>query len=404
MLSGPKASLTRRTVPALAGLVYDAGMHDFDAFHRSILPGRCVTELGKAAARDVAGVPPVAFRLSDGRAYRVAEVAGTIAVTAGDDAPIVVELDPSAWADFVSERATAAGLRHGGRISFVHGTPADLERWEPALRALYNDRRLLDPRRMRLDLDLARRFTLDDPPAELGGFLDDAGFLHVRGVFSREEIARLGTLVEHERLAASPDDGTSWWARRGDGTQVCCRLIYLGLRVPEIARLGDDPRLRTLAALASEPLRAALDRADGQSAVLKHADVVDGLSDLPWHRDCGLGGHPITCPTLNAGIQLDAATAASGRLLFVPGSHRGSLHRADVERGDVPIVAIDTEPGDVTLHFGDVLHAAPPPTSSDTARRALYVTFMPERAFETIPKGHGYNDIIRPHQAGRPTE
>ena len=37
-----------------------------------------------------------------------------------------------------------------------------------------------------------------------------------------------------------------------------------------------------------------------------------------------MGGHPIMCPAINIGIQLDAATLESGCLRFVPGSHRSS--------------------------------------------------------------------------------
>jgi ectoine hydroxylase-related dioxygenase (phytanoyl-CoA dioxygenase family) len=142
-------------------------------------------------------------------------------------------------------------------------------------------------------------------------------------------------------------------------------------------------------------VRPALDRSDGHSVVLKNADVVTGLSDLPWHRDCGLGGHPVTCPTLNIGIQLDAARAASGRLHFLAGSHRGSVHRSMLAQPDLPIMAVDTEPGDVTVHIGDVLHAAPPPEGTGPGRRALYLTFMPPRAFDVIGPGASYNDVIR---------
>ena len=87
-----------------------------------------------------------------------------------------------------------------------------------------------------------------------------------------------------------------------------------------------------------------------------------------------------------------AATAATGRLEFVPGSHRGSCHRTKL--AGAPVVAVDTEPGDCTVHFGDVLHAAPPPSGDGPGRRALYLTFMPERAFDFIPAGKGYNDVI----------
>jgi len=382
---------------------------DFDSYHCDVLPGRCISDLGRAAARDVRGIPSIAFRLPDGRAYRLAAAHDVIVVDASDDASTVLELQGSAWSDFVHELATGAGLLYAGRVRFARGTAADLERWEPALRALYNRRPILDPRAVELRdgrgaaLDLSRTFTLADPPGDLGQFLGQAGFLHVRGVFTLGEVEALRRVVERHQAAARPGDGTSWWAQRRDGAEVLCRLIYLGLRAPEVAALSDDPRLRGLGALGNEPLVPALDRCDGHSVVLKNPDVVAGLSDLPWHRDCGLGGHPVTCPVINMGIQLDAATAASGRLLFVPGSAHGSVHRSALARPDVPVVAVDTEPGDVTVHYGDVLHAAPPPLGPGPGRRALYLTFMPKRAYDAIGPHQSYNDTIRAQQSGGPT-
>jgi Phytanoyl-CoA dioxygenase (PhyH) len=372
--------------------------------HRRDLPARLATAMGRAAARDVRGVPPIAFRLPDGRCLRFVPTAGGLDLDARDDAPTVVELDESAWRDFADEMATAAGLFYAGRVRFAAGGPAELERWEPALRALFSGRPILDPMRTALrdltgaPLDLGRAFTLDDPVDDLRHFLHETGFLRVRRVFDRHQIARLAAVVERFQAAARPGDGRSWWATREDGSSVLCRLIYLGLASPAIAALSDDPRIGRLAGLAGEPLRPALDRSDGHSVVIKNAGVVEGLSDLPWHRDCGLGGHPITCPTLNVGVQLDAASAASGRLSFIPGSWRGSCHRHDLARA--PAVAVDTEPGDCTVHFGDVMHAAPPPTGDGPGRRALYLTCMPARAYDAIPAGKSYNDVIRARQGG----
>jgi hypothetical protein len=374
---------------------------DFDACHRETLPARCVTSLGRLAAADVCGVPPIAFRLPDGRSYRFEERDGLVAISPGDDAPTVVALDLAAWADFATEMATGAGLLYAGRATFAGGGPVDLERWEPALRALLQERPFFDPASFRAcdpsgaPLDLGRRLTLADATSDMQTFLDVAGFLHVRGVFAAAEIEALRAEVVEQAERAAPDDGTSWWAVRRDGARVLCRLIYLGLRVPRIAALSDDARLLRLASLGPMPLRCALDRADGHSVVIKNADVTAGLSDLPWHRDCGLGGHPVTCPTLNVGIQLDAASAASGRLHFLPGSQRGSVHRATLERAGGAVRAIDTEPGDVTVHVGCVLHAAPPPEASGPGRRALYLSFMPARAFALIAPGASYNDAVR---------
>src|SRR5262245_32590263 len=122
-----------------------AVLPDFDEYHREILPARCVTPRGREAAADVCGVPAIAFRLPDGRAYRFEERDGTIRILPGADAPTVVAVSPDAWADFATEMASGAGLLHGGRASFVAGTPADLERWEPALRALFHGRPFFDP-------------------------------------------------------------------------------------------------------------------------------------------------------------------------------------------------------------------------------------------------------------------
>ena len=69
---------------------------DFDDYHRRVLPTRCVSEAGRAAARDVRGAPPIAFLLTDGRAYRLTPGADAIAVEPGAEAPTIVEIDPSA--------------------------------------------------------------------------------------------------------------------------------------------------------------------------------------------------------------------------------------------------------------------------------------------------------------------
>jgi ectoine hydroxylase-related dioxygenase (phytanoyl-CoA dioxygenase family) len=368
----------------------DAATLDFDEVHRRVLPERIASPLGVAASRDVRDVPPLAIRLTDGRAYRFGPSGDAIRIEPGDEAPVVVELDPAAWRDFVGEITTAPGLFYGGRLRFERGDYAALERWEPALRALFCGRPIFDPDRDARPAPGA--VTLDDSDAALRRALLDAGVVLVKRVLARDEVARLADLVAARQDAARPGDGRSWWATTRAGTQVLCRLVYLGLDVPEIAALNDDPRLRRLAALADEPLHPAIDRCDGHSLVIKNPDVVEGLSDLPWHRDCGLGGHPLLCPAINIGLQLDAATAASGRLHVVPGSQRFSCHRADL--GRAPSVAIDTEPGDCTVHLGDVMHAAPPPTGTGPGRRALYTGWMPARAYERIPAGKSYNDVI----------
>jgi len=138
-----------------------------------------------------------------------------------------------------------------------------------------------------------------------------------------------------------------------------------------------------------------LDCLDGISVVIKQPRATSGLADLPWHQDCGLGGHPVLCPSIGVGIQLDRASAETGQLHFLAGSHLGSSHQLrpdDVAR--LPVVAIDADPGDVTVHYGHVLHAAPPPTGDGPGRRAMYVTACRSETQAFIGVGKGYNDVL----------
>jgi hypothetical protein len=371
---------------------------DFDDFHRDELPKRIASGNGALAAPDLAGVGTLGFRVPDGSAYTYVPGADTVEIWSTDAAAdTLVELSREAFSDFANELRTCFGLLYAGMVTVSRGDFAWFERWEPALRALYHGRPILDLVRD-ASVDLRRSFTLDDRDDDLRDALEANGFLHVRGAFAADEIEALGSEVERGRRSATPDDGRSWWATQADGTQVCCRLIYMGEWSALVAELGDDARLRRLAALGSTGLEVERDCLDGQGVVIKNPDVTAGLSDLPWHRDCGLGGHPVLCPSVAIGIQLDRASAETGQLHFVAGSHRGSSH--PLRPGDEvsrPVVAIDAEAGDVTVHFGHVLHAAPPPTGEGPYRRAMYITFTRPETMAFVGPGNGYNDVLFEH-------
>jgi hypothetical protein len=173
-------------------------------------------------------------------------------------------------------------------------------------------------------------------------------------------------------------------------------------RSPRIAQLADDDRLTWIAALPDTELLPCVDRLDGVSVVIKNPDVVAGLSDLPWHRDCGVGGHRVLCPGLNVGVQLDHADAANGQLLYLAGSHHHAaqqLSGADLD--GLPVIAVETDPGDVTVHFGHTLHAGPPPGSPTAGRKALYFGYHTPETFDRIGPGQSYNDVLVARDAGR---
>jgi hypothetical protein len=118
-----------------------------------------------------------------------------------------------------------------------------------------------------------------------------------------------------------------------------------------------------------------------------------------WHTDCGLGGHQIMCPSVAIGVQLTGSTPETGCLEAVAGTHGRTCPPPDKgDLADLPYLSVPTEPGDVTVHIADVLHASPAPTG-EGGRRTLYVTYRPPHLFEHIGPGLAVNDLIRSRTA-----
>jgi phytanoyl-CoA dioxygenase PhyH len=385
------------------------GPIDFDEFHRVDLPGRLAERGPIFTDGDRRAVRPLAFRLDDGRSYTYEPTDDGITIVPGDDdATTVVQLSYEDWCSFAWELRTCFALFYAEALTFPRGHFGQLARWEPSLRVAFDGQRVydLDDAPPVLDeagrpLDLTRSFTLDDDDTALADFLHRAGFLHLRGVVADDELAALRADVTTAVDNARPDDKRSWWTMV-DGVDTCNRVNYINDQSPLVAGLGADARFRRIGALGGPDLRDAPDRLDGNGVVIKVPGATSGLADLPWHRDCGMGGHPVKCPMLNIGIQLDAATPGAGQLQVLAGSHRGTSRLPGPrETNGLPVVALTTEPGDVTVHFGHTLHAAPPPTDRAAAgRRALYLSFVTPLTFEMIGPGQGYNDVLFTRDAG----
>jgi hypothetical protein len=373
-------------------------------YHRDVLPAHLAGARGAAAAHDTAGIAPLTL-VVDGLPFTYASDGAAITVTpaADEGARAVVELSGPAWSDLVQLLRTVPSLALAGALTFSRGGFAHLSRWEPALRCLYAGIPIYDPTAADLDgVDLAHTFAFADIDADATGMaehLQRVGFLHVRGVFGSDEIAALNAEVDRLAAAAAPGDGRSWWATDADGDEVLCRLVYAGSGSERIAALPADDRLRRLVALSPHEYVTANDRMEGEAVLLKSAGELKGLANIPWHTDCGLGGHPIVCPSLAIGVQLTAASADAGRFEAVAGSHGQTCrYAADGDLTGLPVVGVDTEPGDVTLHYADVMHASPPPTGAG-GRRVLYLTWYNPAILDWIGPGRALNDLVRDRQA-----
>jgi hypothetical protein len=312
------------------------------------------------------------------------------------DGATAVRLEPTGWADLVGQVRTLVGLLLAGDLVIERGTFEQVADWAPALTYLHAG---IPPYRPdRADLggrDPGAVLTLQDSDAELAAQLQTMGFLHVRGVFTADEMAAANAEIDRLAALARPGDDESWWVTGEDGDEVLCRLVYATLRSEVLAALESDPRVARLGTLLDPALRVAPDRMEGSAVLLKVPGRTKGLSNIPWHQDCGMGGHAVFCPAVSIGIQLTGSSAATGNLHVVPGSHGQTLH-VDWQRRleGVPVVEVDTAPGDVTVHVQDVMHASPRPTGSG-GRRTMYVTHYPPSLWEHIGPGEAYNDLVR---------
>jgi hypothetical protein len=226
------------------------------------------------------------------------------------------------------------------------------------------------------DLDLARGFGPESDPAEQAHFLAEAGFLHLTGVFDEGEMAAISADMDAAAPTYAEGDGRSWWARTADGVDRLVRMQYFHERSEATTRLLGDERLQRLGSQFEDGHRLGKPGPNRNivEALVKPIGVVQGISDVPWHKDCSLGSHSYRCCSLTVGISVTGADAGSGQLGVVAGSHRALIQSAFVRKGlDLPQVELPTQTGDVTIHLSCALHMAHPPVTRE--RRVLYTDF-----------------------------
>ncbi|MAG31745.1 MAG: hypothetical protein CL908_12730 [Deltaproteobacteria bacterium] len=376
---------------------------DFDDFHRAELPQQLSQGRGALAADHAAKLGSLAFRLEgDGAAYTYIPRGGTIEVLQGDEeADTVVELSRESWEGLVHDLESPPGLLYGGLAKGRRGDAMRFVGWEACLRTLYTGRPIYDAAKIDLrdrdgsSLDPARSFVLDDDTDDMTHFLDTAGYILVRNVFYGKELETLREEAEQLRGRARLGDQQSWWGKDESGQSVLCRVLNAG-QMPKMGGLYADPRIQRIASLAGNDLQPSNpEETNGVTVLWKQPGVVEGLADLPWHRDCGMGGHALNCPCGVMSIFLWPASHEGGDLRFLPGSHRYAYPFADAADADLPgSVSVGSGGGDVSIHFGDVVHGAPPPAASEGPFRAsILIGYKPPTA-RHHRGGRHYNDIM----------
>jgi ectoine hydroxylase-related dioxygenase (phytanoyl-CoA dioxygenase family) len=383
----------------------------FDAFHRVELPARLADGNGALAHPAVEALGGLALSTSAGAfTYRATDT--SVEIVAGDDAAdTVIELGLDDWLGLVNDLDTAPGLFYSGRATATRGKPMRFVSWETGLRAMYHGLAPFDPETADLHaldgspLDVEATFPfaeVDDRADELRHFLRTAGYLVVRDVFDADEIAALVAEAAVLHDEATPGDGRSWWGRNTSGDEILCRVLDAN-RSEAFLRLAVDERIRRLADLAPERLveRDPAKR-DSVTVLWKVPDVTEGLADLPWHRDCGMGGHARNCPTIIVTVCLTEGTPEAGELRALPGSHRGGFPFVDGNDVAAPTgAALHVTAGDVSLHYSDVMHVSLPPTSTEGPHRiSALLAFVPPDGGHHRGERH-YNDVLLGSEDGQ---
>jgi hypothetical protein len=354
---------------------------DAVAFLDGELPARLAEhpDLALATAREL-DMQPFTFAVGN-RAWTVSIGADGFVYGPGDTGAARVDLDPDDVGRIVDDLATPMTLLSSARLHMPRGHIGNFLDWWVVLRAVVDGTRAHTAGSVTFTdvdgapLDLGRAFTPDDSDTEIARFLAQAGFLHLRGWCTADEMAAIDRDITAALPTYAPDDGRSWWARTADGTHRAVRLQGFEQHSPTLAALLADERFLRIGRLTDD---SYFTRGTAE-ALEKPIGVVEGISDLMWHKDCSLGMHSYRCSGLTVGISVTAADAESGQLAVVPGSHRAlvqpAFHRS---QWDLPVWELPTAVGDLTVHCSCTLHMSFPPVSRE--RRVLYTGFsLPPR-------------------------
>ncbi|MCU1352209.1 MAG: hypothetical protein JWM05_1418 [Acidimicrobiales bacterium] len=319
----------------------------------------------------------------DGDAWTLTAAEGRVTIAAGPATGAArLRLDREQLADLVSDQKTPMAWLANGTLDLAGGGLATVLDWWLLLRGAFDGVAPHQPGAIALrdgsgdPLDLRRSFRPDDDPAAMARQLAAVGYLHVAGVFTPEEMAEVSADMDRIAPTHRPGDGRSWWATLADGREQVVRMQRFDEQSAVVAALAADDRLQRFGRLTGDGHQWGT-QPDGNriEALFKPLGVAQGISDIPWHKDCSLGRHSYDCCSVTAGISVTGADDVSGQLRVVAGSHRALMWPApSIQPGvDLPVVDLATRTGDVTLHLSCTLHMAQAPTERE--RRVMYTTF-----------------------------
>jgi hypothetical protein len=314
-----------------------------DAEHLFRDLGARLHDTGGLAARGVQllDLPPLTFEVDGTAAHLVvADRALTLREGRAAEGPVIA-LDATACSELFQDLVSTFGLVMPGRVEVLRPRGDQFVAWEPALRAAIDGRAVYEPGSIQFhdrngdELDLRRSFRIDEPREDIGQFLAEAGYLHLEDMFTEAEMAAVSAELDLAMAEATQDDGASWWARTEDGWYPS-RILGFNLKSPTLQDLLESDRFTRIGTFTDDAMAQRSPReGDSAEGLLKKVGVIEGISDVSWHKDCSMGDV-----------------------------------RPDL---DLPRIPLPTKTGDVTVHCSCTLHMSRPPI--DLERRVSYTGF-----------------------------
>ena len=258
-------------------------------------------------------------------------------------------------------------------------------------------------------LPLGTRFRLREviTPVQ-AAFLDRHGFLVFDRVAAPDEVERIEQelkRIEAELLASGTRKVFGvpvWFGRDPDGQPWLQRMGFASVLSEWLGRFVRDARFEPVRTLIGEHARIG-DREKDGLVVNRYVNAPGSLRPgLAWHTDAlrdVFYNREMPGPMLNVGLHLDRVRPEDGGLRVLPGTHRQSafstlfskIHFVSA-KADPDEVAVETWPGDLTVHDGRMWHRVEPNPALGWAslRRSLYVpyvvdTFAPKQADSPTP-------------------
>lgn len=336
---------------------------------------------GAIAARGAGrlALGPITLRI-DGDTYTLRPAANTIEIIHGDaaDSAVLVVMSGPTFSDWVHEVRSMLALLVTKDSEVENGDSNAALGWDAVLRVMVDGRPVYEPGSVPLTnldgspLDISQSFTPDADDAEMGRFLEQAGFLMLRGWIDTDVVNTIYQDINRGLATAERDDPRRWWARLENGDETCVRLKHF-CEISATGKLAAESdmfqRICNLTGDAFAFPPACIE------ALIKPTGILAGPSEIRWHKDCWQGRHPFFCSGLTIGILLAPSNEQTGGFRIMAGSHRTNFPAVDraIDAIDLPTRSLYGEPGDLTVHLSCAMHETVPPQQGE--RRLMYAGF-----------------------------